>query len=466
MRDFPEAYLNKMKELLKGQYSDFLDSYGDNANQGLVVNSLKTDVKDFVAAAPFELTPVPWADDGFYYGYADRPGKHPYYDAGLYYIQEPSAMAPARLLDVKPGHKVLDLCAAPGGKAFQLAAALKNKGFLIANEIDAARVRVLGENLERMGVRNAAITRETPVRLAEVFDSYFDRILVDAPCSGEGMFRKNPEVRSMWSATLPDRCSRRQRDILKFAAQMLAPGGRMVYSTCTFSPEENEEVVDWFLKQYPDFYLVEIQGVDWFDSGLPEWIERNTELTKIFRIWPHRTKGEGHFIAVFERKPTGKAKSLPLFYKRWGLRKEYPGYKSFMEENICKEVEGPLYLHKDQLYLVPESLPDLGELRVLRPGFSLGVLRKGRFIPSHALALALKKQQVFQSIDLPGSSIEIRQYINGQTLNGFDGKGWVLVTVDGYSAGWGKLSEGLLKNHYPKGLRRLLPFINDGDKIH
>ena len=464
MRDLPQAFLDKMKGLLKEQYSDFIEIYREPPNQGLMVNTLKIDVKDFFTMVPFSLTPVPWAEGGFYYGYEDRPGKHPYYDAGLYYIQEPSAMAPARLLQVKPGHKVLDLCAAPGGKAFQLAADLKNKGFLIANEIDAARVRVLGENLERMGVKNVVITRETPDRLAMVFDSYFDRILVDAPCSGEGMFRKNPEVRSMWSATLPDRCSRRQKDILKEAARMLAPGGKMVYSTCTISPEENEEVVDWFLKQHQDFYLVETGGFDWFDRGLPEWTERNPELAKTFHIWPHRIKGEGHFIAVFERKPNGKIRSLPLFYKRWGLRKGCPEYESFVKENICQEVEGPLYLHRNQLYWISESLPDLGDLRVFRPGFNLGEIRKGRFIPSHALALALKKQQVFQSVDLPANSPEVRRYINGQTLNGFKGKGWVLVTVDGYSLGWARLSDGLMKNHYPKGLRRILPDYADGDK--
>ena len=456
MIELPEAFINKMEELLGEQYSGFIESYNERANQGLTVNTLKIDIKIFLSMAPFDLTPVPWSKDGFYYGYRDRPGKHPYYDAGLYYIQEPSAMAPARLLDVKPGHKVLDLCAAPGGKACQLAADLKGRGFIIANEIDAARARVLGENLERMGVKNAVITRESPDRLAKVLPDYFDRILVDAPCSGEGMFRKNPEVRSMWSATLPDRCSRRQKDILGYAAQMLAPGGRMVYSTCTFSPEENEGVVDWFLKQHPEFSLVTVQGFDWFESGLPEWIAHNPELSKTYRLWPHRIKGEGHFIAVFERKLTGGPGSLPLFYKRWGLRKELSEYKSFIKENLYQDIDGPLYMHKDQLYLIPESLPDLSSLRVLRPGFNLGVLRKGRFIPSHALAMALKKQQAVQSIDFPGNSKEIRQYINGETLNGFKGKGWALVTVDGYSVGWARLSGGLMKNHYPKGLRRLL----------
>jgi NOL1/NOP2/sun family putative RNA methylase len=462
LRNLPEAFLLKMKELLGEEYHIYLNSYEESAHQGLMVNTLKIGVEDFVFRAPFELTPVLWADGGFYYGSQDRPGLHPYYDAGLYYIQEPSAMAPAVLLGVTPGHKVLDLCAAPGGKAFQLAAQLKGEGFLLANEIHPLRVRALGENLERMGVQNAVITQETPERLAMVFENYFNRILVDAPCSGEGMFRKNPEVSKIWSSSLPIRCSTRQKNILEYAAKMLAPGGRMVYSTCTFSPEENEGVVNWFLEKHQDFSLIQDSFVSYFESGNPEWVDGSAELIKTFRIWPHKIKGEGHFMALLEKDDHGKRGSLPLFYKRWGIRRELPEYNQFIREYICEPVEEYLYMRKDHLYRVPPSMPDISGLRVLRTGFHLGTLRKNRFVPSHALALALKKEQVLQSIHLASDSDEVIQYLQGHTLPGLDGKGWALMTVDGFSLGWGRLSGGMIKNYYPKGLRRILTKSTNG----
>lgn len=456
MSNLPEAFVDKMKGLLGPEYPEFIGCFKGTPYQGLRVNTLKIDIEDFLSLAPFELKPVPWAEGGFYYGDEDRPGKHPYYYAGLYYIQEPSAMAPAELLGVRPGHKVLDLCAAPGGKSFQIAARLKGEGFLLSNEIDASRVIVLGENLERLGVRNVAITQETPGRLAAVFKNYFDRILVDAPCSGEGMFRKRPDMCSVWSYTLPDRLSIRQKGILKHAAEMLAPGGRMVYSTCTFSPEENEAVVDWFLKEHPDFSLVDDVRFQWFDRGVPEWVSGNPELAKVYRLWPHKIKGEGHFMALFEKRGDGGASSLPLFYKRRGISKVPVEYERFMKEYMRESIEGHFYIHKEQLYWIPPSLPDLTGLKVLRQGLRLGTIKKGRFIPGHALAMSSKKESAARTVDFSSNSNEVMRYLEGFTLTGFDGKGWVLVTVDGYSLGWGKLSDGMLKNYYPKGLRRVL----------
>jgi NOL1/NOP2/sun family putative RNA methylase len=456
VKKLPEAFVDKMRGLLDEEYTIFMECYNNPPCQGLRVNTLKIEEEDFVSLAPFELNPVPWAEGGFYYSQQDRPGKHPYYYAGLYYIQEPSAMAPAELLGVTPGHKVLDLCAAPGGKSFQIAAHLKGEGFLIANEINASRVLVLGENLERLGVTNVAITQETPDRLAAVFKNYFDRILVDAPCSGEGMFRKSPEMCSMWSPTLPGRFSTRQKNILGYAAQMLAPGGRMVYSTCTFSPEENEGVVEWFLKQHHDFFLVNEARFNWFDSGVPEWVNGSADIAKTYRLWPHKIRGEGHFMALFEKKPEGKSGSLPLFYKRRGINKPPYEYECFMKDYMKEFIGDYLYLHKDQLYRIPPSLPDLSGFRVLRPGFNLGTVKKGRFIPSHALAMASKKGSILPRIDMSSCSNEVMQYLEGFTLTGYEGKGWVLVTVDGYALGWAKLSDGLLKNYYPKGLRRIL----------
>lgn len=454
----PQDFAERMKDMLKEDYDVFLKSYENEKYQALRVNPLKVKDAAVEEKAPFSLTKVPWAAHGFYYDSADQPGKHPYHEAGVYYIQEPSAMAPAEYLEAKPGERILDLCAAPGGKSTQIGAALNGEGLLISNEIHPARAKILSENIERMGIRNAIVTNETPEHLSEIFVEYFDRILVDAPCSGEGMFRKNEDAMTEWSKENVMLCAERQDGILSHAASMLRPGGRLVYSTCTFAPEENEGSISRFLEKHPEFSIVAVEKWDGMSAGVPEWISRPADgIGHTIRLWPHRLKGEGHYLAVLK-----KAGELPDDYRGGCRNGEQTGLKEkdckecmeFLDTYFKKKPTGILVKFGDQIYLAPEGTPSLKGLKVLRPGLHLGTVKKNRFEPSHALALASKVFDVTYSTDLPSDGAEIRAYLSGQTINREGEKGWYLITTDGYSIGWGKLAGGIMKNHYPKGLRK------------
>ncbi len=473
----PQDFLNRMKEMLSEEYPAFLESYEKQRYQALRINTLKSEKETFLARTAFSLTPVPWAENGFYYEAADAPGKHPYHEAGVYYIQEPSAMAPAeflmRPLDGKAmweDERILDLCAAPGGKSTQIAAAMQGKGILICNEIHPARAKILSENVERMGICNAMVTNETPQRLSEHFPDYFTRILVDAPCSGEGMFRKNEDACEEWSLANVEVCAKRQDEILDCAAAMLAPGGRMVYSTCTFAPAENEGSISRFLSRHPEFSIEEAVPADGMQAGVPEWGEKPplAELSGTLRLWPHRLKGEGHYMAVLRKQGT-----LPQAFfgccqngMEQGISEreskisgkgcvEYLAFvKDALQPSGAECFFGRYLKFGEQLYLIPEGMPAVKGLKVLRPGLHLGTIKKNRFEPSHALALALCGQDVLHTVDLPADGREIREYLNGETFLWDGEKGWYLLTVDGYSIGWGKLAGGVMKNHYPKGLRK------------
>lgn len=646
MTDFPweklpEEFLSRMRKLLPDkEYAAFLSSYGQERLFSLRVNPLKCSREVFLQCfslpeGPAEnvsggknpgeenpegdysggkniegkdsgevysggtdksgvgvnagLRPVPWEPDGFYYPLELRPGRVPWHEAGMYYIQEASAMAPAVLLGTRPGERVLDLCAAPGGKSTKLAACLQGRGLLVANEIHPERAKILSANLERMGVRNALVTNETPQRLASRFPLFFDRIAVDAPCSGEGMFRKEEEALVHWSPENVRMCAQRQLEILEEAAAMLKRGGTLVYSTCTFSPEENEGVIARFLAAHPEFAPVDVWKLPWieaekwgFERGRPQWADpedgpvsgeggarvgeehpcaamdlreeamKNAaagacrELSSCsVRLWPHRVPGEGHFAAVLRKKEAdfrGGAESGPekAFGQReseaasvvaGGRGKQEAGYgrsgaslfagevsaekrkknkksrkgaapaggrrggyrdpkreqaiqlwREFREEALKLSgdsfPEENIILFGETLCLLPfpaGSLPIDG-LRVLRPGLALGDVKKGRFTPAHALAMALKGEEAAQSISLPGRSPEAYAWIRGEAVRvcrmapegGEDRggcpvlkKGWILVMIDGCGIGWGKIAENpsadgmlMVKNHYPKGLRR------------
>ena len=451
--DLPISFLDKMKGLLKEEFEDFLESYDDNKYLGLRVNTLKIGKDEFLKRSPFNLTSIPWVKEGFYYGAEDRPGRHPYHEAGLYYIQEPSAMAVGELVDPKPGEKVLDLCAAPGGKTTHMAAKMNQQGILISNEIHPQRAKILSQNVERMGIKNAVVTNETPERLAQRFVSYFDRILVDAPCSGEGMFRKDPQACKEWSLDNVSLCANRQMDILKYAAAMLKSGGRLVYSTCTFSPEENEGTINAFIQEYPWFEIEEIKTYEGFSQGQREWIEgAEVPVEKTFRLWPHKLQGEGHYIAVL--KKNGADQSPKYLDKMPAVSHKLLGeYFKFAEESLLYTPKGQYLLFGEQLYLLPEDMLSLESLKVVRPGWHLGTIKKNRFEPSHALALSLREEEVKNKWSLITTSHEVTAYLKGEALEAHGVKGWYLVEVDGYSLGWGKLVNDRLKNHYPKGLR-------------
>lgn len=438
----PSSFLERMKRLLGEEYDAFLASYDKPRNTGLRVNPRKGAVK-----LPFCEDRVPWEPNGYYLLPDTRPGLHPYHDAGVYYLQEPSAMAPARLLDAKPGEVVLDLCAAPGGKATQIAAAMHGSGLLVCNEIHPKRARILSSNIERLGVTNALVLNEHPAKLAKRFPNFFDRILVDAPCSGEGMFRKEDAAVTDWSEETVAMCADRQSEILNSAAAMLCPGGRLVYSTCTFSPEENEGVISRFLHSHPDFFTVEIDA-PWFEHGHPEWIDDPADgIEHTFRLWPHKLRGEGHFAAVLDRRGE-KERTVGALQKTEPLP---DCVREFIAENKLP-LNGKAVSFGETFYLAPGQLPDLRGLHVLRAGLELGEVRKGRFLPAHALALALTDFPA--KADYPANSPEIDAYLHGQTLFAPQ-NGWTLVCADGHPLGWAKGAGGVLKNHYPKGLRRL-----------
>jgi NOL1/NOP2/sun family putative RNA methylase len=441
----PEEFLKRMQNLLGPEYGDFLAAYERPRNVGLRLNALKTDAPPNLSR--FAPEPVAWAENGYRCCAPDaRPGKSAWHEAGLYYLQEPSAMAPAGLLDAKPGERVLDLCAAPGGKSGQLAAAMKGEGLLVCSEINEARAKILSGNLERLGVANALVLNERPQRLERCFAGWFDKILVDAPCSGEGMFRKEEAAVADWSEETVSMCAGRQREILASAAKLLKPGGRLVYSTCTFSPEEDEGAVSGFLREHPEF-TVESVAAPWFSPGRPDWIQNPAPgLERTFRLWPHRLSGEGHFAAVL-RKTDGAAGNVAP---------QAPAVPPKELDEFCREAgaalpEGKYVLFGSRVYLAPEGLPALAGLRVLRAGLELGEARKGRFEPAHAWAMWLKTAA--RTENFAESSGEIRRYLAGETLPGTV-PGWTLVTVDGASLGWAKCSGGVLKNHYPKALRR------------
>ena len=427
----PEAFLARMKTQLGEEYEDFLKSLERPRAVALRFNPLKGEQPEL----PFVREPVPWEPRGFYYDPDSRPGLHVFHEAGVYYLQEASAMAPVSLLDPQPGERVCDLCAAPGGKTTQIAGRMLGRGFLLCNEINPKRAKILSRNIERMAVSNALVTNEHPENLAKRFPGFFDRVLVDAPCSGEGMFRKEEAAITDWSQETVEMCARRQTEILSSAAKLVRPGGRLVYSTCTFAPEEDEEAVAAFLEAHPEF-APETMDAPWF---VP--VENGGH-----RMWPHKLLGEGHFAAVL-RKSGGVEEELPL-PKGEKLPKEW---LAFSRELGIILPEGKAVSFGQNLYWAPADLPEIQRLKVLRPGLELGTVKKDRFEPAHALALWLKDCANTQ--DFPADSDEIAHYLHGDVVPS-EKKGWCLVTADGYSIGWGKGDGRVLKNHYPKGLRR------------
>lgn len=449
--ELPVKFLQRMQTLLGEEYPAFIEAMGKGRSYGLRRNPLKQGGERLELGERFGLKPIPWAEQGFYYDPDSRPGRHPYYEAGLYYIQEPSAMAVGAMAAPEPGMRVLDLCAAPGGKTTHLAGYLQGKGILVANEIHAARAKILAQSVERAGIVNCLVTNETPQRLAERFAGYFDCIVVDAPCSGEGMFRKEEIAVTEWMPDAPTKCAERQAEILDSAAVMLKPNGKIVYSTCTFAPEENEGSVQAFLERHPIFSVAEVPQQVYFASGHPEWITDGIpELTKTCRLFPHKLDGEGHFAAVLVQNGEPQETLEPQAAKVLKDKEISQEYRAFEKETLARSFTR-LMRGGDQLWALPEDMPDSSGLRVLRQGLQLGTVKKGRFEPSHALAMTLGTEDVQRVLNLTAE--ESVPYLCGQALPCTGENGWTLVLVDGISLGWGKVSGGILKNHYPKGLR-------------
>ncbi len=599
----PSKFTNRMKFMLGQECDAFLVSFECVRSKALRINPCKLQGgrEDAYSKLPFETKKILWEENGFVYKDEDEPGKHPLHMAGLYYIQEPSAMSPVAYLDPKPGQRVLDLCAAPGGKSTQIAGRMQGRGILVSNEINAGRAKILSENIERMGIGNAMVLNETPQNLSARFEGWFDRILIDAPCSGEGMFRKNEDAVTNWSPKNVRLCADRQDEILDNAASMLAPSGRLVYSTCTFAPDEDEGTIYRFLLRHPEFRVVEVPLFEGMDHGNPSWalidtsdestwtkpdlqdnaasthddqdyglegcldeVKTNKEklnkevadqLANCIRLWPHHLKGEGHFLAVLERvnensdvdvkinsaKEAGeqsvsdidqkaptitycpggfqrgirieqrnphdssylgediydsdskganvsgniekidsdsadkkskkklKAKDRRLMDKNAGraqnkalkggsdlelakkLWEEFAG--EVLSESGMDRLYGTLFTFGENVYLAPFLMPSTDRLKVMRPGLHLGTMKKGRFEPSHSLALFLRKEDVKNSHDYPSDSKEIKDFTSGLSLTASLDNGWYLILTDGCSLGWAKSDGRRLKNHYPKGLR-------------
>jgi NOL1/NOP2/sun family putative RNA methylase len=447
----PDLFVEKMKNMLGDEFEAYLNSFGDERLYGLRANTLKIsaeELKNRIANEneDWELKPVSWCDEGFYYSGSVRPAKHPYYSAGLYYIQEPSAMSTGAALDIQPGDRVLDLCAAPGGKSTQAAAKLQGEGVIVSNDISASRCKALLKNIEVCGVKNAVITNEMPEKLADKFEGFFNKIIVDAPCSGEGMFRKDDAAVKSWESHKTEFCCSLQRDILKNAAKMLCDGGVMAYSTCTFAPEEDEGMMWEFLSQHPEFELLEVDKSKGFADGHPEWTDGGTPaLKKCGRLWPHKIKGEGHFLCLLKKK--GTSEFVEPLRDNTAKDKELADYYDFVKNYLNTDIKDNLIIHGSSLMSVPYAM-NLKGLRVMRSGLYLGDLKTKRFEPSQAFAMTLKKEDAKLSVDFKLGDDGLARYMRGESFAVDCEDGWALVCVEGYPIGWGKVQKKRLKNKY------------------
>ena len=463
--ELPQKYTEKMAALLGAEEFELYQASLDAGRSfGIRVNTLKLAPAGFVRELG-EIVgireQIPWTTDGFYYDpfgkeTAELPGKLPFYHAGLYYIQEPSAMYPAEQLDVQPGDRVLDLCAAPGGKSTKLAAKLRGKGMLVANDINAERVKALIYNIELAGVRNAVVTNEPPERLARNFTGFFDKILVDAPCSGEGMFRKDAEAVRSWDKFKTEICAGMQREILESAHLLLKQGGHLLYSTCTFDLREDEGMIREFMDRHPEYRLLPLLKTGGIANGLDG-------MTEAARLWPHKVKGEGHFTVLLEKQESDGINSGDLFRTKktrsYRLCGDIPAeFRSFWEKNMYGSMpEGYYYTAGDGLYSLPCPPPDLDGIKAPKIGLNLGELGYGKFKPSQQFAMAygafFRRKIVFSYRD-----DSVKRYLRGETLTGVEAEeeGWSAVCVGTHVLGMGFLKDGILKNLYPKGWRRLL----------
>lgn len=449
----PSKFIDEMKEMLGDEFDDFLASYDEDYYRGIRCNTLKITPSEFEKKVPFVSEKVDWVQNGYYTSEDEQPAKHPYYFAGLYYIQEPSAMMPASQLPVEPGDRVLDLCAAPGGKTTELGAKLKGEGVLVSNDISASRAKALVKNVELFGIKNAVVVSESPDKLAERLEGYFDKILVDAPCSGEGMFRKVHSIAKNWEQYGSQYYADIQRTVLPSAVKMLKPGGMMIYSTCTFSKLEDEDSISFILENNPDMELIESH-----------------------KLFPHKIKGEGHFVALLHKKDTATALAVESSVKdikessqdakdgkEKGTINKYDTkvrskYKKISDEafdffeSIGFKIDvSRLWVNEDRINMLPEETPDLSRLRVLRTGLFLGEMKKGRFEPSQSLALALKAEEYPNVLDLKLDDDRVVRYLKCESIDVEDGvvnDGYCLVAVDGYPLGWGKVDKGRFKNKY------------------
>jgi 16S rRNA C967 or C1407 C5-methylase (RsmB/RsmF family)/NOL1/NOP2/fmu family ribosome biogenesis protein len=465
-----------MRELLGPEAPAFLDSYRRPAERAVRANPLKLDPADLPGLLGIDPDPVPWCREAFFLPEGVRVGGTLAHAAGLCYVQEPSALAVGEALDPRPGERVLDLAAAPGGKTTQIAGRLGDRGVVVANEVQRTRVQALADNLDRWGSWRTVIAGETVARLAERLGGAFDRVLLDAPCSGEGLFRRNSAAAAQWRPGHVRGNAERQRGLLADAARLVRPGGALVYSTCTFAPEENEHQVAGFLAAHPGWRLAEIPRRDGYTPARPDWApDGPPELSRAVRLWPHHLRGEGHFIAKLTCPggpgaggPAPRARGNPTARDRAPRRGKAPdratgrrrlstapaaldAWRGFAEEALAVEV--PAVVVGERAYRVPdEELAGAGA-RLVRPGLLLGQARPGRFEPAHALAMAAGPAVGRRVRELDEG--EAAAWVRGETLDADGLVGWAMVSWRGWPLGWARGAGGVLKNHYPKGLRTM-----------
>jgi len=449
----PKAFLARMSNLLGAAFPHFLQALtAADRSYGLRVNTLKLRPEQLREISPWALEPIPWSPEGFYYPPEARPGPHPYYYAGLYYIQEPSAQAVGVLADPQPGERVLDLAAAPGGKTTHLAARMQRQGLLVSNEIDHGRIQGLLENVERWGARLAVVSASVE-KLAHLWGAYFDRVVLDAPCSGEGMFRKDPEVVCHWGPGAPARAAHVQKTLIRAAGDLVRPGGVLVYSTCTFAPEENEQVIADFLRS-PGWELEDARISPLFAPGVPAWADGNPALSRTARLWPHQLRGEGHFLARL-RKTEGE-ESSPALERVPSLSHEVRAlWREWYEEHLQLHLEGEILERSGHLYLLPPGLPSLAGIRAPAPGLYLGEARvgqrrgSGRFLPGKPLAHYLQPSQANHVLPLQTEDPRALAFALGQPVPAEGTEGWKLVLLEtaagSFSLGWGRLKGGVLR---------------------
>ena len=493
--EIPKPVGDHLKAMLGSDYHQYLESFGHSYGQTLRINRLKVKPADIIRRFLLEKR-VPWCEEGFYYEGEERLSTNPYYYAGAYYLQEPSAMAPAAFLPLKPGDRVLDLCAAPGGKTTALAGRLGDSGILVANDISVSRCRALQKNIELAGISRCVITCESPERLCSRFRNWFDAVLVDAPCSGEGMFRKEPAMMKSWSLKKVAEYSRLQKEIMSMAVEMVRPGGCLLYSTCTFSTQEDESIVSWLLASDSRLYLCELPlypGVEKGRSLKEGTLESSLDYCR--RFWPHKLDGEGQFAALFRKEEEGQAAVLPAWTGTAARGEDRPGktvvkkeragrkgsggaknraafsleaLEGFLKEIApCRQGTGiwdswkdRILVREERIFLLPPGCPDFEGLRLVRSGLYLGDCKRGRFEPSQALAMVLKPEDYPRKICLEEEDPRLDRYLRGETIDcdGQEKMGdsrYVLVCFGQLPLGWGKTDRGRIKNKYLPGWRKM-----------
>ncbi len=466
-KNLPPEFVNTVDSLLKGDAPQFWQALaGAPLNTGLRINPNKTELNLLQQEISAGFTPLTWEENGYRVDQTEGLGKHPYHAAGMYYLQEPSAMVPVSILDPQPGERVLDLCAAPGGKTTQIASKMSNGGYIVANDPNPQRVQALGRNIERWGSRNVSIVNETPQRLVDHFGEYFDRVLVDAPCSGEGTFRTRPGEIKKWSPRLSQRLAAIQDEILWFAGKLVRPGGILVYSTCTFNQLENEGTILRFLDKKPGFNIEAIPPVSGFSPGIPLTHSDPIDLSRPVRIWPHITNGEGHFIARMKKTEAELKSDLPEKYSNNPIDPEQMSiYEEFFENNLIltsrtrdiSPSDQGLAVYGNRLYWVASGSPALEGLKIHHWGWWLGTFRSDRFIPSPALAAGIKRADAQKVLEFSIGEPDLASFQRGSPIKISDDvsfpSSWVLVTVAGNPLGWGKVQKGRLKSYFPNWLR-------------